>query len=114
MDSQKYNKLPKWARLEMEHQLREIGELRRRLATYESDERNGAIFAVTQWKPGTKIGVNLPDSASVEFKLGAAWTDTITVSLSIDKRFIYINGGGELSITPRASNVIQIFPEAHR
>lgn len=54
MDSQKFNKLPKWARIEMEDRLREIDELRKRLAKYESGEQNGAIFASTQWKPDRK------------------------------------------------------------
>lgn len=109
IEPEKLARLPRWAQLELRN-------LASRLAVAERDlaEARGAIAqdaTDTLAHPYDDVPLALPAGASVAFRLGPTWRDTIRVRIR-DGR-LNLNGDSGLMVLPRASNDVDVILGRH-
>ena len=115
--NERENKLPAWARSELQNLRRTVKELEGLVQAYGQPWSNRAPLQIGH-PPGLGVfdGLALPDRV-VAFALydGEAWSDRIRVSITHerDRSYLSVNGGDVLRVEPAASNSVKVWQETH-
>ncbi|URQ05052.1 hypothetical protein SEA_ITER_64 [Arthrobacter phage Iter] len=103
-------RLPAWAQ-------KEIGYLRRDLATTARELNDhrlrtyGDPMSNTKADPYADVPLNLPNNASVEFRLGPGHHEVIRVR--VRDGVLDVNANGGLLVLPKATNHVDLKVSAH-
>lgn len=112
LDQDKLDKLPAYARNEINRLREEVGKLTAKNAWLESENRLKVEKSNTIVTEGLGHDTAIPSHSNVEFHLknleGRRWKAAITVKVSRDGDFVEIMGSDSISIKPESSNFIRI------
>jgi hypothetical protein len=113
LDQDKFEKLPKYARDEINRLRIQVEGLEAKNAWLEDENRHKVDASNTVLAEGLNDNTALPPFAHIDFYIkdptaAKRWKSALTVRLSRDEQSIHVSGTDGIVVSPQASNVVHI------